>query len=70
MKVHLCTELTRKLLFRFVAVPVPEMKEKLDSQIKQVEIDVGGLDKRLHYLETTAKNSQVSMDSPTLRMTF
>lgn len=47
-------------LSRFVAVPVPEMKEKLESQIKQVETDVDGLDKRLHYLETTAKNSQVS----------
>lgn len=43
-----------------MAVPVPEMKEKLDSQIKQVETDVDGLNKRLHYLETTAKNSQVS----------
>lgn len=52
--------LTRTMASRFVAVPVPEMKEKLNSQIKQVETDVDGLDKRLHYLETTAKNSQVS----------
>lgn len=37
------------------------MKEKLDLQVKQVETDVDGLNKRLHYLETTAKNSQVSI---------
>lgn len=41
-----------------MAVPVPDMKEKLESQIKQVDTDVEGLGKKLHYLETTAKNSQ------------
>lgn len=34
------------------------MKDKLQSQIKQLQADVQGLDKKLHYLETTAKNSQ------------
>lgn len=43
---------------RFVAVPVPDMKNKLQSQMKQLETDVDGLGKKLHYLETTAKNSQ------------
>jgi hypothetical protein len=43
---------------RFVAVPATELKEKLGSQIKEIETDVEGLGKRLHYLETTAKNSQ------------
>lgn len=52
-------------------MPVPEMKEKLNSQIKQVETDVDGLDKRLHYLETTAKNSQVSHEhAPVLVVRF
>lgn len=58
-----CWQLTSRSIFRFVAIPVPDMKEKLDSQIKQVETDVDGLDKRLHYLETTAKNSQVGSPS-------
>lgn len=47
---------------------MPEMKDKLDSQIKQVETDVEGLDKRLHYLETTAKNSQVSLTANLYRL--
>lgn len=46
------------LIHRFVAVPVPDMKAKLESQMKQVDTDVEGLGKKLHYLETTAKNSQ------------
>lgn len=43
---------------RFVSIPVPDMKDKLESQIKQVDTDIEGLGKKLHYLETTAKNSQ------------
>lgn len=43
---------------RFAAVPVSELQDKLVSQMKQMETDVEGLGKRLHYLETTAKNSQ------------
>jgi FtsZ-binding cell division protein ZapB len=35
-----------------------ELKDKLSGQIKEIETDVEGLGKRLHYLETTAKNSQ------------
>lgn len=42
----------------FVSVPAPAMKDKLDSQMKEIETDVEGLGKKLHYLETTAKNSQ------------
>lgn len=39
------------------------MKTKLQSQIKQLETDAGGLDKKLHYLETTAKNSQDHLEA-------
>lgn len=42
----------------FVSIPAPELKDKLESQTKQVDTDIDGLTKRLHYLETTAKNSQ------------
>ncbi|KAL1888622.1 hypothetical protein Sste5346_009414 [Sporothrix stenoceras] len=42
----------------FVAEPVTGLNDKLGKQIKTLETDVEGLGKRLHYLETTAKNSQ------------
>jgi hypothetical protein len=45
-----------------VATPVSSLKDKLDGQIKEVDADVEGLGKRLHYLETTAKNSQDHID--------
>lgn len=48
---------------RFVAIPAPEMKNKLESQMKQVDTDIDGLGKRLHYLETTAKNSQEHIEA-------
>lgn len=43
---------------RFVAIPAPALQDKLGSQIKDIETEVDGMGKRLHYLETTAKNSQ------------
>jgi len=43
---------------RFVMTPVKDMNSKLEKQMKDLESDVEGLGKRLHYLETTAKNSQ------------
>ncbi|EPE03253.1 prefoldin subunit [Ophiostoma piceae UAMH 11346] len=42
----------------FVAESAPALSDKLGKQIKTLETDVDGLGKRLHYLETTAKNSQ------------
>ncbi|CAK7265822.1 hypothetical protein SEPCBS57363_001774 [Sporothrix epigloea] len=42
----------------FVAEPITSLNGKLSKQIKTLESDVEGLGKRLHYLETTAKNSQ------------
>ncbi|KAK3383650.1 Prefoldin [Lasiosphaeria ovina] len=42
----------------FVAVPVPELQDKLGSSMKEMEGEVEAMGKRLHYLETTAKNSQ------------
>jgi hypothetical protein len=43
---------------RFVSLPVPALQDKLGSQMKDMETEVESLGKRLHYLETTAKNSQ------------
>ncbi|KAG8164762.1 hypothetical protein KVR01_005037 [Diaporthe batatas] len=47
----------------FVLIPAPELKNKLESQTKQVDSDIDGLTKRLHYLETTAKNSQEHIEA-------
>ncbi|KAG6363004.1 hypothetical protein INS49_008099 [Diaporthe citri] len=47
----------------FVSIPAPELKDKLESQTKQVDTDIDGLSKRLHYLETTAKNSQEHIEA-------
>lgn len=48
---------------RFVSIPAPELKDKLESQTKQVDTDIDSLTKRLHYLETTAKNSQEHIEA-------
>lgn len=45
-----------------MAIPVPSLQSKLEGQIKDMQADVEGLTKRLHYLETTAKNSQEHID--------
>ncbi len=47
---------------RFVAMPVPALETKLAKQVKELEGDVEGLGKKLHYLEMTAKNSQDHID--------
>lgn len=47
----------------FVSIPAPELKDKLESQTKQVDTDIDSLTKRLHYLETTAKNSQEHIEA-------
>lgn len=41
-----------------MGLPVPALQDKLGAQMKEMESEVEGLGKRLHYLETTAKNSQ------------
>jgi hypothetical protein len=45
-----------------VAIPVPDLQAKLEGQMKDMQTEVEGMNKRLHYLETTAKNSQEHID--------
>jgi len=47
---------------RFVSISASELNTKLEKRTKTLETDVEGLGKRLHYLETTAKNSQEHID--------
>ncbi|KAB5563526.1 Prefoldin [Coniochaeta sp. 2T2.1] len=42
----------------FVQIPVPSLQTKLEGQMKDMQTEVESMGKRLHYLETTAKNSQ------------
>ncbi len=47
---------------RFVALPLSDMRGKLDTQIKEMEGEVDGLSKRLHYLEVSQKNNKDQID--------
>lgn len=46
------------ILSRFSSLPVHELRKKLDSQTRDLEVEVEKLSKRLLYLETTHKNSR------------
>jgi prefoldin subunit 1 len=47
---------------RFVLGSTTDMKTKLELQSTELESDVSDLKKKLHYLETTAKNSKEHID--------
>ncbi|KAI6372688.1 hypothetical protein MCOR25_003653 [Pyricularia grisea] len=46
----------------FVLTPASDLNNKLSKQVKELGTDIENLGKRLHYLETTAKNSQSHID--------
>jgi len=48
--------------YRFVLGSTNGMKTKLDAQSTDLDSDVSDLKKKLHYLETTAKNSREHID--------
>lgn len=43
---------------RFVQTPTKEVISRLESEDKELKGDVVNLEKKLHYLETTYKNSR------------
>ncbi len=43
--------------------PTQEMKNKLAEQSKEIKDETANLDKKLHYLETTAKNSREHIET-------
>jgi chaperonin cofactor prefoldin len=47
---------------RFVALPVPALKSKLETQIKEGQKEVETLGKRVQSLEITQKNSKEHID--------
>ncbi|EKD16008.1 uncharacterized protein L3040_003445 [Drepanopeziza brunnea f. sp. 'multigermtubi'] len=46
----------------FVFSPTADINSRLKTETKTLSSDVENLNKRLHYLETTFKNSQAHMD--------
>ena len=46
-----------------IGFKIADMKRKLESEMKQVDTDIEGLNKKLHYLEMTAKNSQEHIEA-------
>ena len=47
---------------RFVGVPVPVLRSKLNEQAKELEVEAEKLKQKLLYLETTHKNSREHID--------
>ena len=43
---------------RFVFSPIDEVDERLSSETAELKSDISNLKKKLHYLETTQKNSR------------
>lgn len=48
---------------RFVLTPSQEVMDRLAAETKDLENEKANLDKKLHYLETTLKNSKSSFES-------
>ncbi|KAI1935647.1 hypothetical protein LOZ58_002848 [Ophidiomyces ophidiicola] len=46
----------------FVTTPIGDVKKRLSDEQKGLKTDLTNLEKRLHYLETTFKNSRAQME--------
>ncbi|KAI9839926.1 MAG: hypothetical protein M1819_000118, partial [Sarea resinae] len=42
----------------FVSSPIADVNQRLSSESEELKSDINNLDKKLHYLETTHKNSR------------
>lgn len=50
-------------LARFVASPKSDVKVRLTKEGETIKKDMEGLEKKMHYLETTYKNSKDHLDA-------
>ncbi len=50
------------LIGRFVMSPMNEVQERMNKDVTERQSDVSNLNKKLHYLETTHKNSREHVD--------
>ncbi|KAJ9215208.1 hypothetical protein DTO166G4_3286 [Paecilomyces variotii] len=46
----------------FVATPISSVNKRLESETRELKTDITDLEKKLHYLETTHKNSVDNID--------
>jgi len=46
----------------FVFAPTPEVEKRLTTETSDLKADISNLTKKLHYLETTHKNSREHID--------
>jgi prefoldin subunit 1 len=49
-------------IYRFVSSPIAEMDKRLSKETAELKLEVQNLGKKLHYLETTHKNSREHID--------
>ena len=49
-------------LLRFVFSPTVDVEKRLSSETAELKSDISNLSKKLHYLETTHKNSREHID--------
>lgn len=49
-------------VYRFVLSPTADVEKRLSSEAGELRSDLTKLEKRLHYLETTHKNSRDNID--------
>ena len=50
------------VLNRFVYSPMANVQKRLSSETAELKSDISNLNKKLHYLETTHKNSREHID--------
>ena len=50
------------MAYRFVLSPKPVMNKRLASEVATSKTEITNLEKKLHYLETTYKNSREHID--------
>jgi prefoldin subunit 1 len=48
--------------FRFVQTPSREVMDRLTAESGELKSDISSLEKKLHYLETTYKNSKENLE--------
>lgn len=60
LPIHIAQSVKTKidLSLRFVASPIVDIEKRISSETTELKSDITNLEKKLHYLETTHKNSR------------
>ena len=57
-----CVVVDADIQDRFVFSPMADVEKRLSSETSELKSDISNLNKKLHYLETTQKNSIKHID--------